>query len=271
MYKHTSPSNKVYIGITSQTPSLRWRNGKGYKSQIFNKAIEKYGWDNITHEVLYENLTYEEACEKEKMLIEQYKSNDKRYGYNITSGGDGTIGVVSVWKGKHLPKETCKKISESNKGRIPTLESRKRMSEAQKALVNSPDYINPMQGKSHSEHTKQLISDCHKGKTLSDEHKKKLSEVGKGRIVSKETREKLSKAAYDRFSVPSNNPKAKKVDMFDRELNYIKSFSTMLEASIETGICKENISRCCRGGAKTAGGYIWRYADEKGEEYGKDT
>lgn len=270
VYKHTTPSGKVYIGITSQKIELRWRNGKGYKTQVFNHAIEKYGWDNIIHEVLFENLSHKDACAKEIELIEKYKSNDSKYGYNVTSGGDGTIGIISVWRGKHLPKETCIKISESNKGKVPTLEARKRMSNSQKKLASSPNYINPMQGKKHSDQTKAIISHCHKGRKLSDEHKKKLSEAGKGRIVSNETRKKLSESAYNRFSIPSNNPKAKKVDMFDNNLNYIKTFSTMLEASLETGICKSNISRCCRRGAKTAGGYIWRYADEEGEYDGKD-
>lgn len=30
VYKHISPSNKVYIGITSRKPELRWRKGNGY-------------------------------------------------------------------------------------------------------------------------------------------------------------------------------------------------------------------------------------------------
>ena len=76
VYKHTTPSGKVYIGITSQKIELRWRNGKGYKTQVFNHAIEKYGWDNIIHEVLFENLSHKDACAKEKELIEKYKSND---------------------------------------------------------------------------------------------------------------------------------------------------------------------------------------------------
>ena len=44
VYKHTSPSNKIYIGITCQDVERRWRNGDGYKSQkYFYRAIKKYG------------------------------------------------------------------------------------------------------------------------------------------------------------------------------------------------------------------------------------
>lgn len=90
VYKHTFPNNKVYIGITSLNPLRRWKqNGMGYKGQrfVFN-AILKYGWDNIKHEILYSNLTKEEACQKEIELIAEYKSNNRKYGYNISIGGE---------------------------------------------------------------------------------------------------------------------------------------------------------------------------------------
>lgn len=32
VYKHTTPSGKVYIGITKQKPWQRWNNGNGYKN-----------------------------------------------------------------------------------------------------------------------------------------------------------------------------------------------------------------------------------------------
>ena len=62
VYKHTCPNGKVYIGITCQKPEQRWRHGKGYKrNALFFRAINKYEWENIKHEILYENLTKEQA------------------------------------------------------------------------------------------------------------------------------------------------------------------------------------------------------------------
>ena len=50
VYVHTAPSGKMYVGITKQKPEYRWgRNGIKYKTQVFYRAIEKYGWDNIDH------------------------------------------------------------------------------------------------------------------------------------------------------------------------------------------------------------------------------
>ena len=99
VYKHTNKTNgKVYIGITSTSVESRWRNGEGYYSQeYFYKAIKKYGWKGFTHEILFDNLTEEEARAKEIELIAQYKSNYRRYsnpnyGYNATDGGEGLSG-----------------------------------------------------------------------------------------------------------------------------------------------------------------------------------
>ena len=98
VYKHTTPNNKVYIGITSKNPLERWNNGHGYASnKHFTNAIMKYGWDNIQHEILFEGLTKEEACQKEIELIAFYKSNNCEFGYNRSSGGEwSAIGAYKV-------------------------------------------------------------------------------------------------------------------------------------------------------------------------------
>lgn len=40
VYKHTSPSGKVYIGITKRKPEYRWNKGKGYRKDqlLFYRA-----------------------------------------------------------------------------------------------------------------------------------------------------------------------------------------------------------------------------------------
>ena len=89
VYKHTSPSNKVYIGITCKSPTDRWASGFGYSHQTyFFRAIVKYGWINFKHEILFDGLTKEEAENKEVELIAHYKSTDLNFGYNIDLGGN---------------------------------------------------------------------------------------------------------------------------------------------------------------------------------------
>lgn len=89
VYKHTAPNNKVYIGISKHDPKYRGlNNGRGYKTQtVFFNAIIKYGWVNFKHEILFTNLSEEQALNKEEELIRLYKSYDRRYGYNVSLRG----------------------------------------------------------------------------------------------------------------------------------------------------------------------------------------
>lgn len=154
IYKHTSPSNKTYIGITSLKPERRWKNGKGYNSQIFYRAIQKYGWNNFKHEILYSNLTKQEAEQKEIELIKKYKSTNPKYGYNVDNGGN-TSGTHS--------EITRKKISEYMMGDTRNV------------------------GRVHTKESRQHMSESHLGNKLSDEAKRKLSEFHTGKTYSEET------------------------------------------------------------------------------------
>lgn len=87
VYKHTCPNNQVYIGITSQNVEQRWKNGEGYRdSWFYISGIKKFGWKNIHHKILYENLSYEEAIIKEYELILKYESWCPGKGYNDSVG-----------------------------------------------------------------------------------------------------------------------------------------------------------------------------------------
>ena len=117
VYKHTCPNNKVYIGITHRKPSKRWGNGLScYKhNKHFINAILKYGWDNIKHEILFSELSKEEAENKEIELIQYYNSTNRKYGYNTCSGG-------RVNKGFHISEKGKLAISKAQKGRKRTPE-----------------------------------------------------------------------------------------------------------------------------------------------------
>ena len=82
--------DKYYVGITGVGTKRRWgKNGIGYCSQkYFYNAIQKYGWNNMQHEIIAEHLTEKEAKDMEVSLIENLKSNDNIHGYNLTFGGD---------------------------------------------------------------------------------------------------------------------------------------------------------------------------------------
>lgn len=158
IYKHTSPSGKVYIGQTCMNVWVRWlHNGKGYmRNPIFWKAIQKYGWDNFTHEILLEGLSKSEANYAEIYLIKWYKLHNM--SYNCTAGGDGTLGLtpwnkglkgwLTPWnKGKHLSEETKTKISQHKRGHKYGPQSEEHIrhkAEKRKVPIVQVDINNPM-------------------------------------------------------------------------------------------------------------------------------
>lgn len=117
IYKHTSPSNKVYIG---QTINYKRRCTPGnYKSSpYFYHAIKKYGWENFKHEILCFCDSQEKADDKEKYYIALYKSTNAQYGYNLSEGGDHKVILVgenNSFYGKHHTEETKALLSEQQR------------------------------------------------------------------------------------------------------------------------------------------------------------
>ena len=126
VYKHTNKTNgKVYIGITCQRIHDRWKGGHGYRSQYFSRAIKKYGWDGFIHEIVAENLSREDACELERILIKSYKSTEPKCGYNQALGGDGG-GMYN----KHHSESAKKKISKARKENGFTEDHKRHISES---------------------------------------------------------------------------------------------------------------------------------------------
>lgn len=120
-YKVTNLSNgKVYVGKTNNI-KIRW---SAHQSRALNPndshynypiscAIRKYGSNNFQFEILTSCITEEEVNSHESYYITLYRSNinthGKRFGYNLTDGGEGTVG----WKPTN---ETRNKMSKSHNG-----------------------------------------------------------------------------------------------------------------------------------------------------------
>lgn len=66
---------------------------------------------------------------------------------------------------------------------------------------------------------------------------------------------------YGKFG--ADNPCSKAVLQFSLKGNVIQKYNSVTEASNCTGINLGHLAACCRGKQKTAGGYIWEYADKK--------
>lgn len=205
VYKHTSPSGKVYIGMTCLTPLQRWKkDGSGYKRNThFWGAIQKYGWGNFKHEILAENLTQANAEKLEIEQIEKNKSTDKNFGYNIVSGGCVNFPT----------EETKLKISKANKGRKWTEEQKQRIAGRDKGRFVCDEWRAKMSisqtGRKHPEEVKIKISEANKGRIFTEEHKKHISEACVGRKLSEETKEKIRQSLLKRKYKVSEEHKEK--------------------------------------------------------------
>lgn len=133
VYMHQSPSGKRYIGITRQDLRQRCRNGEGYKNcTAFYHAIRKYGWENIEHYVLKSEVSERTAKSLEREYIAEYQTNNKRFGYNCTSGGDG----VPDWR----PNAEQRAHNRETKIRLwENPEFRERLTRERQERGNTPD------------------------------------------------------------------------------------------------------------------------------------
>ena len=140
VYAHINKINhKTYVGITSKAkPEHRWSSGRGYKENPhFYSAILKYGWDSFEHVIIFSGLSEKDAKLEEKELIAYWKTQDINYGYNMTSGGDGTPDyhpseetrrkLSNARKRENLSEETLRRRSEGLRGRKFTDEHKKKI------------------------------------------------------------------------------------------------------------------------------------------------
>lgn len=231
VYMHENRVNgKKYIGSTSQKPTLRWSNGHGYqRCPLFYAAIKKYGWDGFRHEILFTNLSQNEAEQIEIDLIAKYKTNNRDFGYNLATGGYVNAGFTRS-------DDFKKKLSETRKLKY--------------SGVNHNQY-----GTHRSEETKKKIRDAQIGKPKSAEAcvKMKVSAQKRWSHDNAVEREHLRQ-----INLGSNNARARAIECVETGVVY----SSMRDVSRELTLDVSGLVKCCKGERQTAGGYHWRYAGE---------
>ena len=151
-------NGKCYVGQTTKTMRER-RKGHERRTQEqslapFHCAIRKYGFDAFEWKVLMRSSDPDDLKESEIVMIRQLKSKAPN-GYNLTDGGEGTVGIVH------------------------SEEYKKRHSRIMKEVLASPEI-------------RAKIGASHKNRPKSEEQKKKTSISLMGHFVSLETRKKQS-------------------------------------------------------------------------------
>jgi group I intron endonuclease len=219
VYKHTCPNGKVYIGITSISPARRWQRGKNYiTNSYFYRAIQKYGWDAIKHEILFDGLSKEEASSKEIELIALYKSNQRDYGYNICYGGE--INIPS--------EETRMRMGNSRRGKKHSTEARSNMS---KAAIGKPG---TMTGKHHTDEAKKRIA-ANQQKTVVYQYTRYGKFIAKYESVSEASRQtNISREAITGVMSLTNSHKSAKGFIFIKEtFNMTNYYETIINVKKE--------------------------------------
>lgn len=248
VYMHVLPkeisgkeNDMRYIGITRRKPSQRWSNGNGYvDNKRFFNAIKKYGWKSFKHIILLENLSEQEAKEKEIEFIAKFNSTDRKFGYNVSPGGDicaeetarkialAQLGEKNHMYGKHFKftEERKRKISESKMGSK-----------------------NPMFGKPQSPESRMKRSIALMGHPVSEETRKK---IGDGHRGIKRTPESMQNA----WNAVRGKPAPNRRRVLCVELN--EEFPSLHHAAKRFDTAPGNICRALKAG-KTSAGYHWEY------------
>jgi hypothetical protein len=145
------------------------------------------------------------------------------------------------WEIKDTP-EIRKKRSDAAK-----IAQKKRYSDPEQRLLTS---IRTKEGMARPEIKQKLINN-RVGKKTPEETRLKQSQANLGKKKSEETKRRIGLA------------KAMKINQYDKITGkFIATYESMAEVERQFGISTGSISLCCRSILKTAGGFIWKYADK---------
>jgi len=249
IYLIVSPSFKYYVG---QTNNIKKRhNGyncleKTKNSTKVGKSVKKYGFKNHSFDVLLQ-------CDEkqldlwEKFYIKLFDSFNTNHGLNLTDGGGRNYNVVfkpksEEWKIKASESKTGKKRQPFSN------EWKRKLSEASRRRVIDENYRNSMKvsAKKRKERHQNWFE---------EETKKKISSTLKEYFKSEEG---INKRIA--ISERCRNTFKKKVIQYSKQGEFIREYDCMNDASKDLKICRGDISRCCNGIIKSAGGFIWKKA-----------
>lgn len=259
IYTIISPSGRRYIGKTCDFNTRMYYYKKGFCSnqRLIHYSLKKYGFNNHIVEILEEfesELLY--ANDREKYWIAFHKTNKYKYpndkGLNLTDGGDGVVGVKYT-------EERRKKISkyqkenpnsgQFKKGSIPWSAGTKGVIKAWNKGLKGIN-CSPMKGKKYN-----LPPDEHYNRFV----KGKIGQIPwiTGKKMKKEWVEKMAESKRGKSNYKIMVPVIK----YDLKGNFIKKYSSIKEASLDTGIFTSLICRNARGETKRCHSFIFKYSE----------
>jgi len=175
-------NGRKYIGISKGKPEARWlRHCRAAATKPrfrdyppLQKAIRKYSKRVFKLETLYEAVDWLEACKVERGLIAQYGTLVPN-GYNLTAGGEGTLGL-KVWAGKRHTPETKAKMSAWQIGKKLSEETKQKIAAKAKGRKKKPEHVEAMRGRLFTEEHRAKIRASLKGREFTPEWRAKITE-----------------------------------------------------------------------------------------------
>lgn len=178
VYRHIrfDKNEPFYIGIGKE------RNFK----RAYSRHDRNYHWNNIVKntqyevEILFENLTSEEAAKKETEFIKLHGREDLGLGplCNLTDGGDGSTHYRHTPEARERIRQAAKNISQETRDKM----SRTRKGKPAKLSVEGRERL-ILAATNLSDETRQKRSKALKGRTFSEETRKRMSESAKKRFL----------------------------------------------------------------------------------------
>lgn len=266
--------DKFYYGQHTTNNLNDGYKGSGKKILDYYK---KYPNDYIKEIIAYYN-TDEALNTAEYEIIKEY-INDPMC-LNIIAGGyygkpsydtrkKISESLKGKLKGKHLSKETKRKISEARRGYKMPQSTKDKLSDITKKQWQDPEnkkklseslkgHVSWNKGKAWSEEAKNKMSISHigksynKGKHLSEETKQKLSNIFKGR--PNEKNKGVNNGMYGKK--PTN---IKRIIQSDLNGNIIKVYESLHALYDELHISLKEVINNCKNRRDNYKGYIWQY------------
>jgi group I intron endonuclease len=199
VYLITNKENgKKYVGQHAGTDlESYWRRNvwlaeNGYQGKrLLYRAIRKYGAQSFEVKSLVIVGTKQEMDYYEIGLIKAWDTTNPEKGYNITHGGDGSLGVK-------MSEETRAKMSASRTGLVMPESHRQKLSQRNKGNKYA------LGRKMTKENFDKLMA-VHVGAKRSDEARQRMSESHKGKKPSEQTKQRMREAQQRRRERENNN------------------------------------------------------------------
>lgn len=234
-------NGKRYIGKKVFDNLGKWKTYLGSGIGL-KRAVKKYGKRSFRRNIIDYALDDEELCLKERFWIDFYNAVSDQSFYNIAAGGDG---------GKVRAGYSKSNFDISEKKRIDAI--RKHILKGENAVqsrLKERDVVEIISRLKNNDFSTDIARDYHVSyQTIDDIRKHKTWKHLTGGIE------------FEDISHRGRNIESKKqIAQFDKNMNFIASYSSGREASKETGVSYKLISQVCNGGRKSTHGYIFKFA-----------